>query len=99
MSGRWCMPISDGMRLAFHVTPNARKTEIVGVTGDALKIKLQAPPVDGKANDALVKYVADRLRVSRSSVQITHGQTNRRKLIEVRTSGLTADIVSQVFGV
>lgn len=69
--------------LTLHVQPGAKKTEIAGLHGDALKIRLAAPPVDGKANTALIAFVADRLDVSKSSIHLVSGQTSRRKILEV----------------
>lgn len=70
-------------RLEIYVQPRASKTEVVGLHGTALKIRLAAPPVDGAANQALVEYIADRLNVSKSSVRLVGGATSRRKVIEV----------------
>ena len=69
--------------LHVHVVPRARKTEIAGRHGDAIKIKLAAPPVDGAANDALVEFLADRLAVSRRGVRIAAGTSSRLKTIEI----------------
>lgn len=84
MSRDWCSVSPHGLCLAVHLIPNARKTEIVGIQGDALKIRLQAPAVEGKANEALVRFLADILGVSKNAVEITHGHTARRKLIAVK---------------
>ncbi len=84
VSDPWCTALAGGVRLAVQITPNARKTEVVGVLGDALKIKLQAQPVEGQANAALVKWLAKELKVARGAVVLTHGATGRRKLVEVR---------------
>ena len=68
----------DGsVRFAVRVQPRASRSEIVGVHGDAMKIRLSAPPVDGAANDALVELVADALGVSRRSVRIVGGESSR----------------------
>ncbi len=83
MARTWCVAVPGGVRLAVQVTPNARKTEVTGVQDDAVKIKLQAQPIEGKANEALVKFLSNTLSVPRSAVTITHGLTNKRKLIEV----------------
>ncbi|MFC0131295.1 hypothetical protein CR105_03580 [Massilia eurypsychrophila] len=91
MSPGWCSPLPAGIRLAVQITPNAKKTAVVGVLDNALKLKLQAQPIEGKANEALVKYLAAALSVPRSAVTITHGLTNKRKLIEVKSAGLTVD--------
>ena len=69
--------------LTVHVQPGARKTEIIGPHGDALKIRLAAPPVDGKANTALIEFIAKRLDVPKSSICLIGGQTSRRKLLEI----------------
>jgi len=69
--------------LTLHVQPGAKKTEVAGLYGDALKIRLAAPPVDGKANATLVSFVADRLGLAKSAVHLKSGQTSRRKVLEV----------------
>jgi uncharacterized protein len=85
MSRPWCNAVANGVRLAVQIQPNARKTEVIGVLDDALKLKLQAQPIEGKANLALVAYLAKTLGVPKSAVTITHGLSNKHKLIEVAT--------------
>ncbi len=70
--------------LPIKVTPRANKSEIVGLEGDAIKVRLKAPPVDGKANEALVRFIAEVFAVPRASVEIVSGLTARRKLVSVR---------------
>jgi len=73
-----------------HVVPRAHTTDIAGRHGDALKIRLAAPPVDGAANEELVRFLAERLAVPRSAVTIAAGLTGRRKTVKI--SGVeTAD--------
>jgi uncharacterized protein (TIGR00251 family) len=96
MSRGWCSALPGGVRIAVQITPNARKTEVIGVLDGALKLKLQAQPIEGKANEALVKFLAGALSVSRSAVTITHGLTNKRKLIEVKSAVLTVDEVERL---
>jgi uncharacterized protein (TIGR00251 family) len=74
---------------AIRVQPRARRNEIVGKIGDALKIAITAPPVEGKANAACIELLAKALKVPRSSVSIAAGETSRNKL--VRVVGLTAN--------
>jgi uncharacterized protein (TIGR00251 family) len=93
VSRAWCCALPAGVRLAVQITPNAKKTEVVGVLDDALKLRLQAQPIEGKANEALVRYLAAALSVPRSAVTITHGLTNKRKLIEVKSAVLTVEDV------
>lgn len=69
--------------LTLHIQPGAKSTEVAGLHGDALKIRLAAPPVDGKANAALIAFVARRLGLGRSAVSLKSGETSRRKVVEV----------------
>ena len=71
------------VRVAVHVQPRASRSEIIGQHGAALKVRLQAPPVDGAANKALVHLLADSLGVSRRSVRVVAGTTSRTKMVEV----------------
>ena len=80
---------SDGISFAVRVHPRAKKNAITGELGDALRLSLTAPPVDGKANEACIKFFAKFLKVPRSSVTIASGQANRNKVICV--SGLSVD--------
>ena len=93
MNRPWCAAMAGGVRLAVHLMPNAKKTEVVGLLDDMLKIRLHAAPVDGKANEALIRFLADVLDVPRSAVTITHGQLNKRKVVEIRSVRLTPALV------
>ena len=76
--------IAPGMAtIVLHIQPGAKKTEIVGTHGDALKIRLAAPPVDGKANAALTMFIAEQLGVQKANVHLKSGHSSRRKVIEV----------------
>ncbi|HEU4587741.1 MAG TPA: DUF167 domain-containing protein [Gemmatimonadales bacterium] len=77
-----------GVRLRVHVQPRASRTELAGQHGDALKVRVAAPPVDGAANDALVRFLADVLGVARSAVSIEAGGTGRSKVVRVAGVGL-----------
>jgi len=70
-------------RIAVKVHPRARRTRIAGRVGDAWKLDLAAPPVDGKANQACVRFFADLAGVPQSCVRIVLGLTNRTKVIEI----------------
>jgi uncharacterized protein len=80
-----------GTTFTVKVRPRARKNAITGEVGDALKLALTAPPVDGKANEACIEFFAKLLKVPRSSVTIAAGQTSRNKVI--RVAGLSAEEV------
>ena len=79
----WLLADGDGVVLRLHIQPGAKKTEIAGLHGEALKIRLAAPPVDGKANAALIDFVAERLGLAKSAVSLKSGQTSRRKVLEI----------------
>jgi uncharacterized protein (TIGR00251 family) len=87
---------SGGVTFAIKVHPRAKKNAITGTLGDALKVSLTAPPLDGRANDACIDFFAKLLKVPRSSVTIASGQTNRNKVI--RVAGLSAEEVRRRFG-
>ena len=83
----WLRSDGDGVILNLHIQPGAKKTEIVGLYGDALKIRLAAPPVDGKANAALVAFIAAKVGAGRTAVEVISGQTSRAK--RVRVAGIS----------
>ena len=85
----WLRADAAGLLLTLHIQPGAKTTEFVGEHGDALKVRLAAPPVDGKANAALLAFLAERLGLPRSAVTLKSGQTSRRKV--VRVDGVTAE--------
>jgi uncharacterized protein (TIGR00251 family) len=70
--------------LKVRLHPGARKNAITCTHDGALKISLTAPPVDGKANEALIAFLADLLRIPKSSITITSGQTSRQKILEIQ---------------
>ena len=79
---------AHGATFSVKVHPRARKNAITGEIGDALKLALTAPPVEGAANDACVRFLAELLEVPRSSVTIAAGESSRQKVI--RVVGLSA---------
>lgn len=79
----------EGLLLSVRVAPRSAQDEIVGIHGDALKIRLNAPPVDNKANDRLIRFLSGRLEVAPSHIRIVRGQTSRVKQILV--TGLPAE--------
>jgi uncharacterized protein (TIGR00251 family) len=70
-------------RITVHVQPRAGRSGTAGRHGDALKIRLKAPPVDGAANDELIRFVAETLGIPRAAVRIVAGQASRRKVLEI----------------
>jgi len=88
----WLTADGDGVILRLHIQPGAKKTEVAGEHGEALKIRLSAPPVDGKANACLIEFLAKQLGVAKSAVALLSGDTTRAK--RVRVDGVTTDAVT-----
>ncbi|MDD5175952.1 MAG: DUF167 family protein [Sterolibacterium sp.] len=87
----WLRAEGADVVLSLHVQPGARKTEVAGEHGDALKIRLAAPPVDGKANVCLLDFLADRLGIAKRQVVLVSGASARAK--RVRIEGVDAEWV------
>lgn len=83
MSIWWRLAADGRITLTLHIQPGAKKTEVAGLHGEALKIRLAAPPVDGKANEALLKFVAETLHLPKSAVSLKSGQSSRHKVLEI----------------
>lgn len=79
----WLEEKTGHLVLVLHVQPGARRTEVVGTHGQALKMKLAAPPVDGKANDELLRYLADAFGVPLRNVALLSGATGRSKRVRI----------------
>lgn len=88
---------AGGATFAIKVHPRAKKNAITGQLNNALKLSLTAPPLDGKANDACIEFLAKLLKVPRSSVTIASGLTGHSKVI--RVSGLSAAILRERLGI
>jgi uncharacterized protein len=87
---------AKGVTFAVKVHPRARKNAITGVVGDALKLALAAPPVEGRANQAAIEFLADLFEIPRSSVTIASGATSRNKV--VRIAGMSRQAVGRLLG-
>jgi uncharacterized protein (TIGR00251 family) len=87
----------EGVTLSVRIHPRARKNAITGEMGDALKVSLTSPPLEGRANEACIEFFAKLLKVPRSSVSIASGQSSRNKTI--RVVGLSVEHVRKRVGV
>lgn len=79
----WCRAEGDALVLTLHVQPGAKRTEAAGTHGGALKLRLAAPPVDGKANDALLRFLADAYGVPLRQVTLLRGAAARDKCVRI----------------
>jgi hypothetical protein len=87
----------DGISVRVRVKPRASKTRIVGARDGELEVSVAAPPVDGAANEELCRFLAQTLKVGRSSVTIKSGVTGRHKLVSIR--GVTAEQIAKLASV
>lgn len=81
---------SDFCTLAIKAVPNAPRSEVTGWLGDALKVKVHAPPVEGRANDALCAFLAETLGLPRRAITVLRGDTSRRKTVRIEGLSLAA---------
>jgi hypothetical protein len=77
----WIRETTKGLLLPVRVMPRASKNEIQGIHGDTLKVRLQAPPVEGKANQALIRFLSETLDIPRSQISVSSGETGRNKAV------------------
>jgi uncharacterized protein (TIGR00251 family) len=87
----WYRSSGDCITLTLHVQPGAKQTTLAGLHGDALKIRLAAPPIEGRANEALLRFIADLFRVPLRNVQLKQGEQSRHKRVEVCGSSVNAE--------
>ena len=86
------------LQLTVHVQPGAKTTSCAGIHGDALKIRLAAPPVDGKANQALIAWLAQTLDCAQNSIELLRGQTSRRKTLSIEAGDHAATMAAKLQG-
>ena len=92
MAAAWFSRADGVITLALHVPPDAKRTDVQGLHGDALKIRLAAPPIEGRANHELVCFLAERFQVPQRNVSLIAGATSRQK--RFRVSGSMIDPTS-----
>ncbi|MBI5006780.1 MAG: YggU family protein [Nitrosomonadales bacterium] len=82
----WYRRSGDVLTLTLHVQPGAKRTEVAGLHGDALKIRLAAPPIEGRANEALLKFIAESFGVPLRQTELKQGGQSRHKVVAVSGS-------------
>lgn len=93
----WLTEESGGVTMSLAIQPRGGRNAVVGEHGDALKIRIAAPPVDGAANEALVRFLAETLAVPAAAVTVRSGHASRRK--RVRVEGVTGnDVLTRLCG-
>lgn len=87
----WYVIKGDCLTLTLHVQPGAKHTAVAGLHGEALKIRLAAPPIEGRANEALLRFIAGIFEVPLRNVTLKQGEQSRHKRVEVRGSTVDPD--------
>lgn len=82
----WYRRNGEVLTLTLHVRPGAKRSEVVGLHGEALKIRLAAPPIEGRANEALLKFIAESFGVPLRQVELKQGGQSRHKVVAVSGS-------------
>ena len=92
----WLAGASGDWSLSIRVQPGASRSEVCGDHDGCLKVRVAAPPVDGRANEGLRAFIAERLEVPKSAVRIDHGDTSRRKRVRVTVDCDAAMLVARL---
>ena len=92
----WYRRNGDLLTLTLHIQPGAKRTEMAGLHGEALKIRLAAPPVEGRANEALLKFIANIFGVPLRQVELKQGGQSRHKVVAVTGSKVEPESLLQV---
>jgi uncharacterized protein (TIGR00251 family) len=82
----WYRRNGDILTLTLHVQPGAKRTDVAGLHGEALKIRLAAPPIEGRANEALLKFIAESFGVPLRQVELKQGGQSRHKVVAITGS-------------
>jgi uncharacterized protein (TIGR00251 family) len=84
----WFRKEGEAIILTLHVQPGAKRSEVSGLHGDALKIRLAAPPIEGRANEALLRFIADSFEVPVRNVELMRGGQSRHKMVKISGSAV-----------
>lgn len=87
----WYRRSGDILTLTLHVQPGAKRTELAGLHGEALKVRLAAPPIEGRANEALLRFIADIFGVPLRQVELKQGGQSRHKVVAISGSKVEPD--------
>ena len=91
----WYQQDADKIIISVYIQPGAKRTEVTGLHGDALKIRLQAPPIDGRANDALSAFLASCFQIPVRQVSLKRGEKSRHKVLVITGSSIHPDVLKK----
>lgn len=86
--------VKGGVRLHLFIQPKASRNEFVGIHDKELKVKITAPPIDGRANEGLIEFVSEIFGVPKRDVQLVRGESSRHKVVEIQ--GVSAEKVREI---
>ena len=86
----WYKENTNNLTINIYVVPRSSKSEIIGIYNDCLKIKLKSPPVDNAANEELIRFLADTLKISKKSIEIISGHKQKKKIVLIARYSLNA---------
>ncbi len=95
MNESWIRPHKNGSLLLLYIQPGASKSEVAGLHGDRLKIRIKAPPVEGEANRELISFISSELGISSSKVHLVRGEASRQK--DILIEGSEAEKIKALF--
>jgi uncharacterized protein (TIGR00251 family) len=93
----WARQDGEGVLLELHVQPGARRSAVIGEHGGRLKLAIASPPVDGRANEALIAFLADRLRLRKSELALVSGEASRVKRVRIAARLAVGDVVATLY--
>ena len=99
MNKNWLSESASGFRISVNVSPGGKTSQILSAGEDLLRIRIKAPPVDGKANDELIRFIAKKTGLAKTNIRIMHGFTGRRKLLEIHAPALTRQNLEEMLAV
>ncbi len=85
--------VDEGVEISLYIQPGASKSDLAGIHNGQIKLKIKAPPVDGKANEAVVEFLSEILGTAKRNIQILKGEKSREK--KVLVAGFTVDLVKE----
>lgn len=91
----WAAQTKDCILIKVHIVPNSSKTQIVGTHGDRLKLKIKAPPVDGKANEEIVSFLSKTLNIKKNQIELMTGQTSKSKNLLIKAFDIDLTLLEQ----
>ena len=89
--------VPGGVRIQLHVQPGASSSGVAGLHGDRIRLRIQSPPVDGRANEAVLEWIAAQLAVPRRAVTLVRGEKSREKTVEI--AGISVEAAGRALGI